>query len=258
MNSKKKINLIATVLTIPLFLLLWELISRSGLYNSNLFPPPSIVFKALIFMIKSGELIKDISASLSRVFIGFFMGSILGVGLGVLTGRIKILQNTLGQLVHLIRSIPIIALVPLAIVWFGIGEISKYLLIAYGVFLIVWVNTHIGVLNVKNIFIWAAKSLGAKNKHILKEIILPASFSHIVVGLRTGIAVAFIVLVAAEIAGAAAGLGFRVSVSHLIFRVDKMIVALITLGVLGALCDRLLVLIINKFFPWYRLIKEEK
>lgn len=256
--QNKKIDIISYILTMPLFLLFWELISRSGIYNINLFPPPSIVFQALTSMLVSGELFLDTTSSLIRVFIGFFSGSILGIVIGLFTGRIKLLQNTIGQLIHFVRPIPVIAVVPLAIVWFGIGEISKYLLIAYGVFIIVWINTHIGVSNIKRVYIWSAKSLGANNKSLSKDIILPAAFPNIIAGLRTGIAVAFIVLVAAEIAGAYAGLGFRISTSYLVFRVDKMMVGLIILGILGALSDRILVFLVNQLLPWYKLAKEEK
>jgi len=204
-------------------------------------------------MIKSGELLSDILISVQRALIGFFIGSITGILVGILTGRIKVLKQTIGQLIQLFRPIPSIAFVPLAIIWFGLGESSKYFLIFWGVFFPVWVNTHIGVTNIETRLIWAAKSLGTGDKKILYEIILPASTPFIIAGTRIGIGVAFVCLVAAEMAGAFGGIGFRIEVSHMVFRVDKMMAGIVTLGVLGATADWLFVKVINKFLPWHRL-----
>lgn len=102
-------------------------------------------------------------------------------------------------------------------------------------------------------YIWAARSLGAKNSRALYEIILPASLPFIIAGMRTSIAIAFYCLVAAEIAGAFSGVAFRVSVSHLVFRVDKMMAGLIVLGLMSAFADKLFTYLVHKFIPWYNV-----
>lgn len=233
------------------FLILWEGISRLGLYNTLLLPPPTVISKTFYSMVGSGELISDILISLQRALIGFIAGSLFGTLVGILTGRLKFFDYTIGQLVKVFRSIPSIALVPLVIIWFGIGEMSKYILVFWGVFFPVWINTHLGASQVEKTVVWAAKSLGADRRKMLYEIILPSSLPFVIAGMRSGIAIAFVVLVAAEMAGAFGGLGYRIYASHLVFRVDKMMVGIITLGVLGALSDLLFATMI-KAIPWHK------
>lgn len=240
------------MLPVPLFLILWEILSRSGLYNSTLLPPPSVVFRTLFEIIKSGELLIDLLASLSRTAIGLLLGSIVGIFLGFLTGWKKIFSNTIGQLIQLFRPIPPIAIIPLVILLMGIGETSKYFIIFWGVLFPMWLNTHVGVTKVEVKYIWAAKSLGASNRKIFYEIIFPAVSPFIVAGARISIAVALICLVAAEMSAASAGLGFRITYSHLVFRPDKMIANLVILGIIGATLDYLFVWLRNKILTWYR------
>lgn len=249
--TKTSLHFAFNVLTVPTFILIWEIISRSGVYSINLFPPPSEVFRELIAMLFSGELISDSLLSLQRVIVGFAVGSGLGILFGILTGRIKMLDRTLGQLIQIFRPIPAIAFVPFAIIWFGLGESSKYFLIAWAVFFVIWLNSYLGVSNVNISLIWAAKSLGATNKQILYEVVLPHAVPFIIAGARAGIAIAFVALVAAEMAGAYGGIGYRISASYLVFRIDKMIVGLIMLGILGAGVDALFSKIIKKIIPWY-------
>jgi len=220
--------------------------------NTALFPPPTTVARAAITMIKDGELLNDVFMSLQRAMIGFITGSLVGIILGIITGRNKFINNTIGQLIQLFRPIPSIAIVPLAIVWFGLGEMSKYFLVFWGAFFPVWVNTHIGAEGVIKNFLWAAQSLGVKGNRILYEVVLPASAPFIIAGMRTGIAIAFICLVAAEMAGAYGGVGYRIYASHLVFRVDKMIVCIICLCVMGAIADRTFIFLVNWLLPWYR------
>lgn len=242
-----------TILTISGFLgflIIWEIISRSGFFNQNLFPPPSIVWKSFIESIISGELAIDLQSSIVRVMIGFFVGGLFGIILGLLTGRIDIFRLTFGQIANFLKNIPAIAFVPLAVVWFGIGEISKVFLIAWSTIFPVWINTHHGMLQVEKHYLWVIKSLGANKLQVLKEVIFPNAMPYIVSGLRIGIAMSFIALVASELAGAFSGIGYRISVSHLIFRVDKMLLGIMTLGFLGLSADKLYLFIVKKVFPW--------
>ncbi|HPG41112.1 MAG TPA: ABC transporter permease [bacterium] len=241
------------ILPIPLLIGVWEILARAGFLNRALFPSPSDVVLAFGKMTLSGELFFDIGATLLRVFFGFVFGSMLGILIGVLTARIKILDILFGQIIQILRPIPPIALVPLAVVWLGLGEFSKITIITWGVFFPVWVNTYIGVAGVDHSVIWAAQSLGANRRRVLFRVVLPASFRHVIAGMRVAIAIAFICVVVAEMLGASRGLGFRINTSYLVFRVDKMMVDLIMLGLLGAITDWLFIQSINKFMPWYIL-----
>ena len=199
---RKNLKNYSTILAFVVFLAIWEFISKSGLFNINLFPPPTKIWKTFLESFITGEIAKDFSISLIRASIGFAIGSMIGICLGVLTGRITVCRLTIGQIAHFLRNIPSIAFVPLAIIWFGIGEASKILLVMWGVIFPVWISTHQGMINVERYHIWAIKSLGANKIQTLKEVILPSSIPFIVSGMRIGIAIAFITLVAAEMAGA--------------------------------------------------------
>ncbi len=228
---------ISNVLSIVVFLVIWEIFSRFIADNIRIFPPPSIVGQELLRMIESRMLLEDIWASVQRALAGFVLGSIIGIGVGLLTGRITFIRSLLEPVIQLFRPIPSIAFVPLSLFWFGLGESSKVFLITYGVFFPVWLNTHVGVSTVDPILIRAARSLGCEGYRLFTRVILPASIPFVVAGLRVGIAVAFIVLVAAEMLGASKGVGFRIGQSHEIFRADRMMVGLLTLGIMGGIVD---------------------
>ena len=250
---KKNLKNYPTILAFIIFLVLWEFISKSGLFNINLFPPPTKIWKTFLESFATGEFIKDVSISLTRAIFGFLIGSTIGICLGILTGRITIFRLTIGQIAHFLRNIPSIAFVPLAIVWFGIGEASKILLVMWGVIFPVWISTHQGMINVDRYYIWAVKSLGANKLQTLKEVIFYSSTPFIVSGMRIGIAIAFITLVAAEMAGAFSGIGYRILASHLIFRVDKMILGIVSLGMMGLIADMFYVIAVKNLFPWAQL-----
>jgi len=239
------------VLALVAFLAFWQLAYTAGLYSTTLLPSPVAVLRAASEMYASGELMRDIAASLQRAAVGFLTGSFMGVLIGVCTGRMRLVDATLGQLVRLFRSIPSIALVPVAIVWFGLGETSKYVLVFWGVFFPVWINTHLGIIQVDRAYIWAAQSLGAGRAALIGEVVLPCAVPFIVAGMRTATAIAFVVLVAAEMAGAFGGVGYRIYASHLVFRVDKMMADIFVLGLLGGMADLIFAAIISAI-PWHQ------
>lgn len=219
--------------------------------NPVLFPPPTETIAALRELIDSGELVTGIIVSLRRAVFGFAIGSVLGILVGLLTGQIRALQYLTDPLLHGFRAIPAIALVPLSLLWFGIGEASKVALIAWGAFYPVWLNTYTGVRNVPDALHRSAASLGASPHQAMFLVVLPASLPFILVGLRQAVGIALIVLVAAELAGSSSGVGYLIATSHQLFRVDIMFVGIATLGFLGFTVDRLFALAQTYFFPWY-------
>jgi ABC-type nitrate/sulfonate/bicarbonate transport system permease component len=239
------------------FLILWEGLARSGLFNINLFPPPSTCLNALIASVVTWEFWRDLLYSSQRIVLGYAIGVSLGITAGVCTGRKPIYDITFGQILQFLRPVPPVAIVPLAILWFGLGESSKYFLVAWGSFFPVWINTHLGVSRVDRTYIWAARSLGALDRQILREVVLPAALPMIIAGMRTSIAIAFICVFVAEMAGAYEGIGFRISLSHLVFRADRMIALLAVLGGLGAATDWGFTYLVEKLFPWYSSAKRE-
>jgi ABC-type nitrate/sulfonate/bicarbonate transport system permease component len=232
---------------------IWWLVTEISAVPAVLFPSPVAVFKAAQQMYASGTLMTDIGVSLTRSAVGFVIGATSGIFVGLLTARVDFFRTALNPVLTICRPIPAIALVPLAIVWFGIGEQSKYYIVAYTVFLTVWLNTHSGMENVPSAYIRASRSLGAPLIREFLQIIVPAASPQVVVGLRMGAALAFLSLVAAELTGAASGIGFRLQEARQYLRTDMMFVGLIELGLLGAALDYCFVRLGRRLVHWERM-----
>ena len=239
-----------TASSLALVLAFWWIVTAQGWANPTFLPSPKEVWEAAVELADSGLLWSDLRVSLQRAAVGFLIGSVGGIVAGLLTARTRVINWALGPLLTLLRPVPAIALVPLAIVWFGIGEPSKYFVISYTVFLAVWLNTHHGVEHVGETYIRASRSLGATRTREFIEVVLPAAAPHIVAALRIGAALAFLSLVAAELTGASAGIGFRLQEARQYLRTDRMFVGLIELGVLGALLDWLFATLGRRVVHW--------
>lgn len=231
-------------------LVIWQFVYWLNIVNQNLMPSPVGVWDAATTMYGKGILFADLAVSVRRAAVGFTIGASLGIVLGLLTSRTRFFAVALSPLFTLLRPIPAIALVPVAIVWFGIGEQSKYFVISYTVFLAVWLNTHHGMGHTPNLYIRAARSLGASRPVEFLQVVVPASAPYIFAGLRLGAALAFLSLVAAELTGATAGIGYRLDESRQYILVDRMFVGLIELGLLGATVDTIFVLLGRRLVHW--------
>lgn len=230
--------------------LVWWGVAASGLVSPDLFPTPVAVWHAAIELYHDGLLVEDAKASLGRAAVGFTIGATLGVGTGLLTARTRLFRIALNPILSLCRPIPAIAIVPVAIVWFGIGDSSKYFVISYAVFLTVWLATHHGMEHVPETYIRASRSLGAPLGREFFQVVIPAAAPHIVSGLRLGAALAFLSLVAAELTGAASGIGYRLQEARQYLRMDRMFVGLIELGILGAALDFAFLSLSRRLVHW--------
>lgn len=229
---------------------IWQLAHSLGFTNRNLFPGPWEVATAAVKLFNDGVMMKDLKTSVSRAAVGFTLGATLGILAGILTARVLLVRLAVYPFFNILRPIPAIALVPIAIVWFGIGEESKYFVIAYTVFLAVWLATHHGMEHVAETYIRASRSLGAPWWREFFEVVVPAAAPHIFAGLRFGAALAFLSLVAAELTGSSAGIGYRLEEARQYFQVDRMFVGLIQLGLLGALLDSFFVFVSKRLVHW--------
>lgn len=244
------------ILGVVLALGIWEAIPHLvPSLNAALLPPPSIVFESAWPMITSGEIPHNIAVSVRRAASGFVLAALLGVFAGVLTARARIFNFMSEPLLHAARAIPAIALVPLSVLWFGIGETAKLALVCWGAFFPIWVNTFIGVRDVHPVYLRSAACLGAGRAHTLFLVMLPAALPMILAGLRQSIAISLIVLVAAELSGATSGVAYMMSMGHQLFRVEIMFIGLLLLGLLGFLADRGFVYLSRKLFPWYETFR---
>ncbi|BBY44272.1 ABC transporter permease [Mycolicibacterium celeriflavum] len=231
---------------------LWALLARLQIFSPSLLPSPGDVVAATREMYAQGTLIADAAASFRRALSGFLLGSTLAIVAGSLTGRSRVARVLLEPTIQVVRPIPAIALVPLAILWFGIGEESKLFLTTLGVFFPVWVNTHAGISSTRDDYLRVAACLGAPRRQVFTYVVLPAALPFILTGLRQGIAMSLILIVASEQAGVTEGLGFRLDQSRLFSQPDRLFACLIALGVVGALADQLFHRGTRRFVRWAR------
>ena len=234
----KRVSLAVSMLSIPLFLLTWELVSRSGIVNAVLFPPPTTVAVALYDWIKSGQFAVDFAVSAYRVVVGYLLGASLGVAVGLLTGRFELISSFFSPIFHILRPIPPIAFVPIVILWFGLSEAGKLFLVFWGVFFTVWLATHLGVQKVDKGLIRAAQVLGTPRRRMLSEIILLGALPYIAVGLRTAVSISFYTLVAAELAGTFAGIVYRIDIAQQNLQTGQVMGGLLALGAFSFAADR--------------------
>lgn len=225
------------ITSVSLFLLAWQVGSalnvRYQYLNPILFPSPLDMIWAAYDEAVKGILWRDIAASLARVFQGFGIGALVAIPLGSATGYLRRLEDWVDPIVELFRPIPPLALLPLFIIWLGIGEMSKVLLIAFSTFFPIFLNTTEGVRSIDPLHLRAALSLGANRWQIFTNVIIRSALPSIIVGLRLGFALGFFVLVAAELIAADSGLGYRIQESRNFFLVDRMFVGAAVIGVLG-------------------------
>jgi sulfonate transport system permease protein len=191
-------------------LLAWEIASHAGWLDPLLFPAPSRAFADLAALVLSGYLGKALYASMFCVICGFAIATSVGIGLGATMARIRLFNELVDPLVELLRPISPLALFPLAILWFGIGDGAKIFIIALAASFPVILNTYAGVRAIDANLFRASRSLGASEFEIFRSIVLPGSLPHIFTGLRLAWGISLIVIIAAEMVGATVGLGYMV------------------------------------------------
>jgi len=220
------------------FVVFWQL-SSGYLISSFLIPPPTAVVRAAIPMMYSGEYFQDVGISLFRIFIGFASGTAAGVFLGLLLGRLWFIRQLFDPIIEVLRYLSPTAMIPIAVIWFGIGEMSKYFLIFWGTFFIIVVSTIDGVLRVPVTRVRAAQCLGASRVQIFTRILIPTILPAIITGMRLAMASSFMSIIPAEMLAADSGIGYLLQASASLAQTDRIFVALVTISVLGVMVDSL-------------------
>jgi NitT/TauT family transport system permease protein len=218
----------------------------SGLLAELVMPLPLTVAKTFYRFFASGEVFAHLWASLTRVMAGFAIGTACGVVLGVLVGHFDRFARLVDPLIQALRPIPIAAWLPLAIVWFGIGNKPGVFLIVIGVFFPVFLNTVHGVKFTSPLLIRAALTLGASARTMMFHVILPAALPNILTGARIGLGLAWVCVVISELLGVTAGLGFLIWDAQAFLQTDRVIVGMIVIAIAGTLTDRVLLLVSSR------------
>ena len=211
----------------------WELASRR-MAAPELLPGPGAVLAVFGQMLASGELARAIAQSTARVLAGYGLGVFTGIATGLLLGAVRPLNDSIGLVFDFLKGIPPIALVPVAIIWLGIGEAPKYAVIAYIVWIVVAISTAAGAREVPLVRLRAGRCLGLSSRAIFWRIVLPACLPYALAGMRNAIGFAFVALVSAELIAANSGIGQIIMDARFALQTSRMIVGLIVLGALGA------------------------
>lgn len=248
--KKRFFKFILFIIPIGLVIFFWEIYSSLSFVNSSFFPPPTVVFKSAIKLFTEKFIYADIFVSLYRLVLGLLLGITVGIVFGLSTGTSKIFSSLFSPIIQIFKHFPPVAIIPLMIVWFGIDDVSKILSIAFAVFFPVWMGTTTGVRSIPEIYLQSAGQFTKSKLNIFFKIILPASVPYIISGIRTSISLSFIMVFVSELVGSSSGIGYRLSISQMSYRIDDMMVILILFGVMGALSDYLFVKATNLYFPW--------
>jgi ABC-type nitrate/sulfonate/bicarbonate transport system permease component len=216
-----------------------------------LLPSPTVVTQAFWELVVSGELFVHMRDSLKREFVAF-LWALSAVPLGLAMGWSQTVHDQIDPLIEVLRPVPPLAWIPLSILWFGIGDIQNQFIIFLGMFFPILLNTISGVKNIEPNLVRAARCLGAGEGRVLRRVVLRAALPQIITGIRVGLGVGWMALVAAELVGANSGFGFLINDARTLLRTDIVIVGMITIGVIGLIIDRAIRYLGRRAMPWSR------
>ena len=231
-------------------LLIWQIASQVGWLSTRVLPEPWAVLKAFWTLTLSGEIGKHVAVSTWRALVGFGIGGGLGLLLGLLTGTFRAAETLLDSTLQMIRNIPALALIPLVILWFGIGEEAKLFLVALGVFFPIYVNTLHGVRSVDRQLLEMARAYGMPERAIFWRVVFPGALPSIFVGLRYGLGIMWLTLIVAETISASSGIGFMAMNAREFMMVDVVVVSILIYALLGKLADSIARLLERTCLAW--------
>jgi|AGTN01.3.fsa_nt_gi ABC-type nitrate/sulfonate/bicarbonate transport system, permease component len=252
MKKKRHIydyKIVSLVVPIAL-LLLWQYAADHGLVAITVMPAPTKLYESLIKMIDKGTLQENILVSIRRVVFGYCIGASLGITLGVMTGLSKLTNRLLNFLLEILRPIPIMAWLPVIILWCGIGENTKVIAICIGSFWPIFLNTMDGVRNIDKKYLEVSRIFMKSKSETVFKVILPDALPGIFTGLRIGVGSAWLSVVGAEMVAASAGLGFLISYSREMMQPANMFVGVFAIGIIGLIINTLIRKLESKALKW--------
>lgn len=231
-------------------IILWQLFGQYKIIASSILPTPLEVVEAAIRLFKTGDLQEHVLISTQRALIGFLIGGLVGFALGLLNGTIRLFEKTIDTTIQMIRTVPHLALIPLVILWFGIGESAKIFLVALGVMFPIYINTFNGIKNVDRKLIEMGSVYGLSRWGLFANIILPGALPAILVGIRYALGVTWISLIVAETIGADSGIGFMATTAREFMQMDIVVLTIVLYAILGKLSDFIAKLFEVRLLKW--------
>lgn len=250
-GAATRLGRVVLYVALPVIILaIWQGLSDFGFIKPMLLPPPSKVATTMWELLVSGALIKHLAISLLRVLEGFAIAVLVGLPLGIGIGLSRTLDRATDLIIQLIKPIPPIAWIPLAILWFGIGEGGKVFIIFLGAIFPVLVNTVDGIRQTDHRFVELARVLEVTRPRFIFRVVLPGALPSIMTGLRVGLMVAWICVVAAELIAATGGLGYLIMDARQLMQTDQVLVGMLSIGAMGKLLDVILKAAEHRLIRW--------
>lgn len=250
MISRKTVSLGLPWILPVLVIVVWQVAAQMGALPSRILPAPSAVARAAGALIASGELWIHLAASFRRAGIGFAVGGSIGFGLGLLTGTSRLAEQLLDSTIQMIRNIPHLALIPLVIIWFGVGEPGKLFLVSLGVMFPLYINTYHGMRSVDKGLIEMGRVYGLTRWGLFREVMLPGAMSSILVGVRFALGFMWLTLIVAETIAANSGIGKMAMDAREFMQTDVVVVAILLYALLGKLADVLARILERRWLRW--------
>ncbi|WP_019912368.1 ABC transporter permease subunit [Paenibacillus sp. HW567] len=234
-----------------LVLVFWQVSTTTGIVGGNILPEPLQVVRTFVKLLRNGELGNNIGISAKRAFLGFIIGGGLGFLLGLFNGVWSLAERLLDTSIQMIRNIPHLALIPIVILWFGIGEETKLLLVSLGVFFPVYLNTFHGIRSVDPKLIEMGRVYGYKGVPLYLNVILPGALPSIFVGIRFSLGIMWLTLIVAETVAANSGIGYMAMNAREYMRMDVIVLSILIYAFLGKMSDLLAKLLEKRWLRWH-------
>ena len=254
---KRTTRILKGLLVVMLFLVLWSVSAELGWINSKVLSSPSEIIEGIPQLIKYGNLLTDIGESVKRVLIGVAAGSIAGLIMAVIFGLFRELEEYLGVFIELFRPIPPIAWIPIAILWFGIGDAPAYFLVSLGSFFPVFTNTLKAIKSIEKVYLNIGKNLGASRLMVFWRILVPLILPDVITGLKVGMGVGWIIVITAEMVGVSHGLGYMIQLNRTLLQTPNVITGMIIIGLIGLILSFLLNIIEAVLVPWKKRVRDQ-
>jgi sulfonate transport system permease protein len=232
-------------------LIIWQLLAQIGVISTRTLPAPTQVFEAAIRLTLNGELFRNLTISLGRAATGFLIGGSIGLTLGALNGVFRLAEDLLDTSVQMIRNIPHLALIPLVILWFGIGDQARIFLVALGVFFPIYINTFHGIRAIDPNLIEMGKVYGLKTKELFSQIIIPGALPGVLVGVRYALGIMWLTLIVAETIAADSGIGYMAMNAREFMQTDVVVLSILIYALLGKAADVVVRALEHWWLPWH-------
>jgi NitT/TauT family transport system permease protein len=247
----QKLSFTAGYLLLLTFFGLWEALARSDLVDVNYMPPVSVICETLWGLVSTKELTSHAFITLKRVILGFGLGGLCGFVLGFACGYIPRVYGVLELTVESLRPMPSVALIPVGVLFLGIGDSLNVAIIAWACSWPVFINTMIGVRSTEHVRVNTARTFGYPRAKVISRVILPACLPYIFTGLRIGLGIAVSVVVITEMVASGSGLGYFIRISSMSYQVPQMYAGIITVGMFGYLLNKTFLVLENRMLSWH-------